>query len=334
MRLILICFVGPFVFFYDLFFFKLFNKKVSKLSYDFFIFLFCLTGGWSSRTLDFFFSKPRKNIYSSCSDILNLNEEVAKKSLSELGFYYADKAISDKDIIEIKNYIKNLKGKYISDYYSSKEYEFFNPENPKGTRFYYNSNDLIECNNIQKIIVDNNLYKIISNYFQKEPIMDNIRAWWTVPSEKADSSAAQLWHFDLERTKWLKIFIYLTDCTEMNGPHYFIQRSHKDGGIPFSIRKRGYSRAEDELVDKVYQKKDIKSFTSPAGGLLLEDTRGLHKGKKVDEGSRLILQLQFTTNLFGSNDMDSIFYPINSDIKFEEYQKHNKFFFSNFVKNN
>ena len=33
--------------------------------------------------------------------------------------------------------------------------------------------------------------------------------------------------------------------------------------------------------------------------MIVEDTRGLHKGKHVEKGDRLIFQLQFTSSLFG-----------------------------------
>jgi hypothetical protein len=322
--------VAPFIFLYDIISFKFLKKKLTSTSYNFFIMLFCLTGGFSNKILDFILARSKKNFQSSYSCLSNLNEENANDNLLKLGFYYQNNVIRTEDIIEIKNFIKDISGKYASDGYNSKEKEFFDLKNPKATRFIYSHNDLIECKNIQKILIDKNLYKIVSNYFQKEPIIDSVTAWWSVPSEKADSNAAQLWHFDLERTKWLKIFIYLTDCTEINGPHYFIQKSHKDGGIPFEIRKNGYERVSQELIDKFYEKEDIKCFTSGKGGMLIEDTRGLHKGLKVKEGSRLMLQLQYTTNLLGKND-SKILFPKNYDFEFKKYRNENKFFFSNFV---
>ena len=323
--------IAPFIFLNDLLFFKLFKKKLFKISYDYFIMLFCLTGGISSKIIDFILGKSRKNIQSDVSCVLNTNEDNALENLSKLGFYYKDNAISNEDVFQIREFIKNLKGKYISDYYNSKEKEFIDLKNPRALKIIYSDDDLIECKNIQKILIDRNLYKIVSNYFQKEPIIDSVSAWWSLPSKKSDSNAAQIWHFDLERIKWLKVFIYLTDCSEMNGPHYFIQKSHKDGGIPFEIRKNGYKRVENKLIEKHYQKKDIKSFTSSKGGLLIEDTRGLHKGLKVKEGSRLMLQLQYTTNLFGFRDSKIIF-PKNYDPEFKKYKKENNFFFSNFLK--
>jgi ectoine hydroxylase-related dioxygenase (phytanoyl-CoA dioxygenase family) len=330
MKFFLKSLISPFIFLYDLVFYKIYKKKNCESSYKFLIFLFCLTGGMSNKILDFILSRPKKNIQSEISVIMNINEDEAKDRLFNYGFYYKENAIAHQNISEIKEYLKTLKGRYISDNYISLSPEYFEEKNPKAVKFVYNSKDLIECKNIQEIVIDKNLYNIVSNYFDKEPILDSVLAYWSVPSKKEDSNAAQIWHFDLERTKWLKVFIYLTDCNENNGPHYFIQKSHLDDGINFEIRKKGYKRIEDELIDNFYKKEDIKCFTSLAGGLLIEDTRGLHKGKKVDSGYRLILQLQYSTNLFGASTV-KIAYPNNRQIFFEKYINKNKFFFSNFI---
>ena len=38
---------------------------------------------------------------------------------------------------------------------------------------------------------------------------------------------------------------------------------------------------------------------------MVEDTRGLHKGKHVSRGDRLVLQLQFSNSLFGMSYPDA-----------------------------
>ena len=44
----------------------------------------------------------------------------------------------------------------------------------------------------------------------------------------------------------------------------------------------------------------ITEITGPRGTIIAADTCGLHKGKLVERGSRLILQLEFTNSLFGA----------------------------------
>ncbi len=52
-------------------------------------------------------------------------------------------------------------------------------------------------------------------------------------------------------------------------------------------------------MERQYDRKDIIEFSAPRGTILAEDTRGLHKGKHVETGDRLLLQLQFSNSLFG-----------------------------------
>jgi hypothetical protein len=124
--------------------------------------------------------------------------------------------------------------------------------------------------------------------------------WWNTDFQKEpDSEAAQFFHFDMDRIKWLKFFFYVTDVDDNCGPHSFVEGSHKDGGIPFSMTSKGYSRLSDEEVINHYGKEKIKVFAAPKGTIIAEDTRGLHKGTNVIEGHRLIFQIQFSNSLFG-----------------------------------
>jgi len=83
------------------------------------------------------------------------------------------------------------------------------------------------------------------------------------------------------------------------------------------------------VLNHFYKKEDIKHLTAKQGAVLFEDTRGMHKGQKVEVGSRLILILQYTTNLFGHLDT-KIKFPKNTCQEFLDCKKNNPFFFSNF----
>jgi hypothetical protein len=65
--------------------------------------------------------------------------------------------------------------------------------------------------------------------------------------------------------------------------------------------RRGYVRLSDEEVLTHYGADRQIEFTAPRGTLIVEDTRGLHKGKAVRDRARLILQLQFSNSLFGAS---------------------------------
>jgi hypothetical protein len=65
------------------------------------------------------------------------------------------------------------------------------------------------------------------------------------------------------------------------------------------LLEKGYARLTDEEVNTQYPADSFIEFTAPRGTIIAEDTRGLHKGKHVIKGDRLMFQLQFTNSLFG-----------------------------------
>jgi hypothetical protein len=52
-------------------------------------------------------------------------------------------------------------------------------------------------------------------------------------------------------------------------------------------------RYDDEVISQEFSSKTI-SMTGPAGTSFLEDTFGLHKGKPVEKGNRLVLQVEYS----------------------------------------
>lgn len=91
------------------------------------------------------------------------------------------------------------------------------------------------------------------------------------------------WHRDRNHpTHLLKAFIFLNDCTLENGPHHYISGSVQDR------RMDGQNYFSEEDVRTLYPaggKNDVVSVV-PAGTIILEDTRGLHKAGMPNAGYR------------------------------------------------
>lgn len=178
----------------------------------------------------------------------------------------------------------------------------YEPDNLQAVRYDYQPSDLLDQAEVQDLLADPSLLALVQDYLGCEPLADVLGMWWhTAFHDHPDSKAAQFFHFDMDRFQWLKVFIYLTDVGPDNGPHAFVRGSHRTGGIPPHILERGYVRLTDEEVAATYPAEDILAFTAPRGSIIVEDTRGLHKGVHVRDGARLILQLQFSNSLFGTN---------------------------------
>ncbi|HHP7246258.1 MAG TPA: phytanoyl-CoA dioxygenase family protein [Elainellaceae cyanobacterium] len=175
---------------------------------------------------------------------------------------------------------------------------------PREATYWYDQTDLLGIDEIHQLIRDPVIREVVGRYLRCDPVYDFSVAWWSFPSANGpDPSAAQLYHFDLDRVRWLKIFVYLTDVDELNGPHAFIRGSHKTIGK--KLWRDG--RYSDQEVFALYDQSDETVFTGPAGTLFIEDTMGFHKGLPVKSGSRLVFESEFSINHFGYPHADTPF---------------------------
>ncbi len=179
----------------------------------------------------------------------------------------------------------------------------FDPLNPTAVRYDLPTQQLLDNTDVQGLLADSSLLAIAQRYFNCPPRVDVLSMWWHSSFQASpDSEAAQLYHFDMDRIRWLKVFIYLTDVGPDDGPHTFVLGSHRTRGIPTKMLSKGYARLDDDDVLQCFGKEKCVELCAPRGSLIVEDTRGLHKGNVVKPGgkSRLMLQLQFSNALFGA----------------------------------
>ena len=171
---------------------------------------------------------------------------------------------------------------------------------PRAVRYELKTEDLVADRDVQGLMADWSLLTIAQDYLRAAPILDIVAMWWhTAFQDNPDARAAQFYHFDMDRPRWLKFFFYLTDVGPDNGPHCFIRGSHRTKGIADDLRARGYARLNDDDVARHYEPTDHVRFTGRKGTIIAEDTRGLHKGQHVEHGDRLVFQLEMTNTLFG-----------------------------------
>ena len=177
----------------------------------------------------------------------------------------------------------------------------YKPGQPEGVRYEFLPEDLMKIPATQKIFSDPQFLKIARNYLKVEPIIDIVAMWWHTDYQKTpDSNAAQFYHFDMDRVKWLKFFFYITDVNSNSGPHCFIEGTHNPKNVPQTLLDKGYVRLTDEEIASHFDSKKIIEFTGKAGTIIIEDTAGFHKGKHVHSGDRLIFQTEYVASLFGT----------------------------------
>jgi hypothetical protein len=259
-----------------------------------------LPGSLASKLLakkkNFSLEKLRHDHFDSGTSI-----HTSSKSLKSKGYFVEKSFLDPTKIKSILEYSLSTQGSYRAK--DSGEGNIpdviIDRMNPKSVRFDYSPTTVLKCRDIQTVLANEKVLSLAQEYLGCQPILDFVAMWWHTKSVKADKKAAQLFHFDMDRLRWVKFFFYVTDVNSDNGPHVFVESTHKDFGIPFSLRRKGYSRLEDEKVEKVISRDRWIEFTGSAGTMIAEDTRGLHKGAHVKEGDRLLFQFQFTSSLYG-----------------------------------
>lgn len=282
------------------------KKKTPRSAHQSLINLFCLTGGITNKIIALpikIVHRPYKLISTQGVlgniDVDELNQ--IERQLNKEGFYVFKQKLPENICQQLLAYSYTEPATIRGDKIQKAEQCLYQPQNPQAVRYDYNPQSLIDNELIQKLMTDHSIIAVAQKYLKTKPMLDVIGMWWhTAYQEGPDSASAQYFHFDMDRIKWLKFFIYLTDVNPQNGPHVFVRGSHRNKGIPKHLRLKGYARLTDEEIMAAYHKEEIIHHIAQQGTIIAEDTRGLHKGQHVEEGDRLVLQLQFSNHMFGA----------------------------------
>lgn len=192
----------------------------------------------------------------------------------------------------------------------------YDEQRPLAVRYDFDASDVLDLVDVQTLMTDPTVLSVAQNYLGTTPLADVVSMWWhTAASDQPDEEAAQFFHFDMDRIKWLKFFVYLTDVGPDSGAHCFVRGSHRTKGIPSALLAKGYARLTDEEVLRHFRPEDIVEFHGKRGTVIAEDTRGLHKGLHVRRGHRLMLQLQFSNSLFGGSYSRATFRSYSPELR-------------------
>jgi ectoine hydroxylase-related dioxygenase (phytanoyl-CoA dioxygenase family) len=291
-------------------YFKFSIKKENTIEdYQKFRTYFIKTNGLSNNLLSNYIS-IKNGIYKDIQKkgiFENLSYQELEKCVESIrtnGFHVFENKLNKKDIESIRNYALTTTARYVitenskvneGKWYSDEKVHF-NPNNVISPRYQFDNNDILNNSTIQNLIFDQTLLDIAQRYLKTKPILDLFAFWWSAPFDgKSKSEAAQMYHFDMDRIKFIKFFFYLTDVNTNTGPHCYVRGSHKK--LPNQLRKDG--RFEDSLINSLYSKEDILELCGFEGTIMAVDTRGIHKGKELIEGNRLLFQIEFANSYFG-----------------------------------
>lgn len=218
-------------------------------------------------------------------------------SIKEKGYHIFTEKLADVHVDALVKFALETEAELIPPASDGVKRAVYNRKNLLSPRYQFPQSEVMKNPLIQKLTADPTLFAVAQAYLGSRPIQDLTAMWWsTVFSKVASSEAAQLYHFDMDRFKFIKFFFYLTDVDTHNGPHCYITGTHKQ--MPDNLWRDG--RVQDEEIFRTFSKESIVEIAGPRGTIMAVDTRGLHKGKVLEGSERLILQFEFTNSLFGA----------------------------------
>jgi hypothetical protein len=211
--------------------------------------------------------------------------------------------------------------------------------------FFFNKNissknfqDKIDVNNVSQItnyvslknpilslpqitlFLNKRLYNLIQSYFKSQIGLTSINLRKSFVNNLNDADT-NFYHKDENSWNLLKVFIYLNDVGNNSGPFVYVKKTHKD--LSLNILKN--YRISDDVINNNFSQDKIVNLTGKVGDIIIANTRGLHKGKKVISDERNML-----TFTFGIHDE---YFDKKSKVKIDKsiyfnYKKIDKRFFS------
>jgi hypothetical protein len=138
---------------------------------------------------------------------------------------------------------------------------------------------------------------IVCGYLNMFTRLVYINLWLNVQTGRPESGS-QRWHRDPEDRKQVKLFLYLCDVNEQNGPFCYMRETHNTGRFGGIYRQKinAGNYPPDGSLDGKIPGHLYQVCTGRAGTLIFCDTSGFHKGGHVVEDQRLLFVSVYTTN--------------------------------------
>lgn len=174
----------------------------------------------------------------------------------------------------------------------------------------YKREELIKIPSIIAIANDTSVLNIVQDFLGATPTISNVNMWWSYAGRKK-AEDAQLFHRDVDDLKFCKLFIYLTDVGQNDGPHTYVKGSSSQNKLT-KIR-----RYNDSEINEAFGKENVIYFVRPKCSMFIVDTYGFHKGTLPVDNNRLLLQIQYSLMPIGIEEYKPI--KTNKNNNYDKY---------------
>ena len=306
---------SPFIFVLGFIYFLIFKKNY-ELIHQSYVKAYCFTSGgisWLCTILIVFienlnFWKKNVTLGKKSMDVV----EIIKRR----GYVVLDEKLDESFVAALNYLTKKIKCKSNDEPGKASSSVIFNENLHTESTYRYDELELLEHKATKDVInffLDLNIAK---KYLGSKPHLIGVNMWWSTAQNIPNEFAAQNFHFDLDGIKWLKHFVYLSDVSDENGPHVYVEGTHKVFSKPYSLLKKEYTRITDIEINKYFPKDKIHEITGDKGTIIIGDTSCFHKGRHPTKGKRLIFEITLSNSTFGPRIINN--FPIN-----KIYNEHN-----------
>src|SRR6185436_17586204 len=159
------------------------------------------------------------------------------RALDEDGFHVFEERLAESDVKEIVDFAMRTPGIPRGEN-AIPEPVLFDASEKRWPKLEYLPTDLLTCAPLCRLGADRSVLALTQAFLRSSVVLDVPTMWWSTPgSGEASSVAAQLFHQDIDRLRFLNFNFLLTDCDTHNGPHVYVRRSARNK--PPVLRREG-----------------------------------------------------------------------------------------------
>jgi hypothetical protein len=234
------------------------------------------------------------NRFSGFADDLlhDLDSESVAAALEADGYYVAPARLSDAVVASIADVLDRGPASPQGDGLGSLPPGVPVPAAPT---WWVAPRDSLRSSGVRRLMVQRRLAEIGGRYLGVDPLIMSIALWKSFAWRAPDKLSAQYFHCDNDRAAFVKMFVYLTDVGERNGPHVYVAGSHR--AKPKQLLHG--MRLTDRAVERFYPRDEWVTIQGGKGTIFFADTAGLHKGGPMLEGERGVFQVNLASDRFG-----------------------------------
>ena len=216
--------------------------------------------------------------------------------LRQVGFSRVPNFIDPLVVANLNSDILKMPGQSSKPTFNYQSQDQWRRDTKGGPRYTVATDSVERLQLCLEVATNDMIREVARQYLGCSPILAATQVWTTRPPDLSStevlSEAAMAFHCDSNYFGFLKFFVLLTDVGPKNGPFTFVGGSHR-GKRHVSGRMRDSEIVSEDSV--------IYRGTGTAGDLIIADTKGWHKASPPEIGHRTMLQIIYSSSLFGTS---------------------------------